>query len=203
MKYCICLRGKHYQEDSGIDYRVSLDNYRTNLLKPILDQGHEIFIFILTYDSAIINQLIDDYKPVSRCILPVSEINLLDGWERQKEWHSQSIHMIHTYENTHSITFDYILNTRFDLLFFTSILSNINYNKINIMYKHDSGNCDDNFFFFPRYHLNTFDNAITQLKIQNQITHAICHFMNENDNIHYMYSLSNWNEEFKIVRNGK
>ena len=200
MKYCICLRGAHYNYNNIIiDYKKSFENYTKILFPPILEQGHEIYIFFLTYHSNVLDQLIQDYAPKAKHILPESEINANIPFNyRQKEWHAKSVDMIHQYESEHSITFDYIINTRFDLEFKPLILSNIDYEKVNILYKHVQGNCDDNFFLFPRNHLPTFANAIQELFINNKITHEISHYIG-NDNISYICPMpdNNWiNQEF-------
>jgi len=206
MKYCICIRGAHYTYgNTTVNYNASFENYKNIIFKPLLDQGHELFIFLLTYDSPILNQLIDDYKPASTYVVSTHEIDLLNTCARFKEWQSQSVNIIHNYENKHSIVFDYIINTRFDLFFTPLILSNINYKKINIIYKHDSGNCDDNFYLFPRHHLITFDNAITQIKKVDNIFgyelcgHELCHFIDSNE-INYIGNLTNYNHIFTLAR---
>jgi hypothetical protein len=169
----------------SIDYKKSLVNYDQTLFRPLIDKGNEIYIFILTYNSTVVDQLIRDYKPNTTLILPESEINALNSWDRQKYWHLQTGNMIHEYETKYGITFDYIINTRFDLEFSPLILSNIDYKKISIIYKHSpDGNCDDNFFIIPRNLLTTFINGMSLCNI----THEICKHI-DNDNINYICPL--------------
>jgi hypothetical protein len=203
MKYCICIRGLHYTHNNIIiDYKKSFDNYKTMLFQPLIDKGDEIFIFLLTYESPVITQLLDDYKPVSTQIIPLTEIDSIDTFGRQKTWHLHSVNMIQTYENNNSITFDYILNTRFDLFYTNLIFTNIIHSKINIIFKHCSGNCDDNFFLFPRSMLPIFENGIKDIMKEGKMTHEICHYMNEKENIHYICPIPEKNYEtiFKFAR---
>jgi hypothetical protein len=185
-----------------IDYKKSFDNYNIMLFQPLIENGHELFIFLLTYESPILNQLIDEYKPVSTQILPLAEIDKLDTFGRQHTWHLHSVNMIQSYENTNSMTFDYILNTRFDLFYSNRIFSNINNDKINIIFKHCSGNCDDNFFLFPRFFLPIFEHAIKEIMKNGKMTHEICHYMNEQENIHYLCPIPEKDYEtiFKFAR---
>jgi hypothetical protein len=50
---------------------------------------------------------------------------------------------------------------------------------MNICYKHDSGNCDDNIFIIPRNVLHIFINGFTILYNENCITHEICRVIDE------------------------
>jgi hypothetical protein len=187
MKYCVCIRGAHYPfHNSIIDYKKSFNNYNKVLFQPIRDEDHEIHIFLLTYDSKVLAQLIEDYNPTAKYILPESEINAMCSWDRQKHWHLQSGIMIEQYEKEQCMNFDFIINTRFDLEFTPLVLPNINYEKINIVYKHTpTGNCDDNFFCFPRNYLSIFTNAMSKLNI----THEICQHI-DSDNISYICPMS-------------
>ena len=192
MKYCICIRGMHYSHKHIIiDYKKSSDNYKSKIFQPLIDDGHEIFIFLLTYESPVLNQLIDEYNPVLTHIIPLSEIDNVDTWTRQKHWHLKSINMIQQYENDNSMQFDYIMNIRFDFLY-TNILSNINNDKINIIFKHHSGNCDDNFFFFPKKLLPIFEHAVKEIIKNGNITHEINHYMNEKNNVNYISDYINY-----------
>jgi hypothetical protein len=198
MKYAICIRGMHTSVNNTIiDYKKSLENYKERLFKPLHEQGHEVFIFLLTYESPVLAQLTADYNASYFLTVPMSEFNAMDSWRRQRFWHLQSVNMIRKYEKDNAIQFDYILNTRFDLLYKQPVYDNIKYDKINISYKHASGNCDDNFFLFPRQHLDTFESAFTRL---NTITHEFCRFVNETTDIHYIYTLENYTTFFDIIR---
>ena len=200
MKYCVVIRGKH---DHPL-YKNSFINYTQMLLNPLREISGELSIFLLTYESPHMSDLLADYKPVKTLVLDQSEMPKLDGWNRQKFWHRASIEMIHEYEQANTMQFDFFINIRFDLLLTPNVMKRLVTDKINICYKHPSGNCDDNLFLFPRIYLADFKNAVDQLIEKDRITHEICHFLPES-NIHYLcvvpYSGGiEWKEIFDLIR---
>jgi hypothetical protein len=100
--------------------------------------------------------------------------------------------------------FDFFINIRFDLALTPTLLQRIQSDKINICYKHPSGNCDDNLFLFPRVHFANFKTAIDQLIEKGKITHEICRFLPESS-IHYLSVVphsggTEWKQIFDILR---
>ncbi len=190
MKIALCLRGIHYANDNIItDYRNSNKNYMEQLIEP-LKKNNDVDIFLLTYESEIINELLNDYNPKDIIILNSNERFNGSNWHRQLIFHKSSIDLVKGYENNNNFRYDIIINVRFDLFFTLNFQEwNIVYNKINIMFKHPSGNCDDNFFIIPRNYFDLFYDATINLLINNKITHEYNHVLNE-DNIHYAYNVS-------------
>jgi len=59
--------------------------------------------------------------------------------------------------------------------------------KFNIMFKHTSGNCDDNYWIIGREYFNLFEESlIKMLNKKDAITHELNHYIGES-NINYMY----------------
>jgi hypothetical protein len=219
MKYALCLRGIHYLSDSKmyVNYKESLENYKSNIIQPLKDAGHEVYIFGYTYESEKINELQQDYGfdhfvSLTRDDMLLSSTNeiTLENLEKssfqcQIRFHTMICDGIEQFERKHSMMFDYIIDTRFDLFFIDPITThNIDWTKFNICFKHLSGSCDDNYWVFPRNYLNAFRNACNMLHINSQITHAINKYIP--DIISYMYIIyprtekDGLNYEYKLYK---
>ena len=163
MKYAVCFRGIHYLDPiktyQSVDYTNSYNNNKEFLLDEI---NSSYDIFICSYHSIKEKEMLDTYKPV---LYSFSEFNPDEnGFKAQLMHHLKCCQMITNYEEKNNIKYDMILITRFDYVFFKKISEmNIDFKKFNIAMKHLSGNCDDNFWLFPRNMLEDFINAIIKL----------------------------------------
>jgi hypothetical protein len=186
MKFCLVLRGKHF-EKNNVDYQKSVSNYKEFILNPLLENGHEVDVFILTYKTEFLSNLIKDYNPKHQIILDnYNELGNFNNALRQTNFFILSSSVLERNINN----YDVIINTRFDLFFKVKITEmNIDYSKINIAFKHSSGNCDDNIFIFPISLLGTLNDGFLQIKNFKKIIHEICHYL-PNDKINYMIDLS-------------
>ena len=188
MKICICFRGIHFSNDSiQTDFRKSFDHMKKHIIDPFLEQGDSVDILCLTYNSDILQELLDSYKPVDTVILDPAFRNDGDNWHRQLLWHIMSVDLIQKQNKE----YDFIINTRFDFLFqFKSNDSIFDFNKFNILFQHKSGNCDDNYFALPFTLISNFKNACQRMKGERKITHEINRYL-EGSIINYAFHLEN------------
>lgn len=187
MKYALCLRGINYWEAPKSYQNVDFEKSYNNIKHFILNEIKDYDIFISSYHSIKENSLLDTYKPVKYIL---SNFNPDDNnFKAQLIHHFNCAQMIINHEKEHNIRYDMILITRFDYIYFRLFSEmNIDLTKFNIGMKHSSGNCDDNFWVFPRSMLEHFIEKIILLYQTGQITHAINHQFESND-IHYMYNI--------------
>jgi hypothetical protein len=188
MKVCLFMRGKHY-EYANVDYRKSVDNYREFIIRPLLNAGYTVDIFIATYDSDILDLLLREYSPSERRILDKKEQEYgnINTFQRQCDFH----YMLDEMMKLSGKTYDIVVNMRFDLFFKVKITDmNIRYDQVNIGFKHSSGNCDEAFFILPGYYSGMFSKAWMRLKTEGSITHQINHYIDESI-VNYMIDLSN------------
>jgi len=169
-KIALCFRGK-------TNYFInSVDNIKSYIIDD-LKENYELDMFIYTY-QADDNQIIINYlNPVRFVYCPNEYLEIKYGMyglvQRQIK---DCCNIIKSYEIENSITYDYIIITRFDLTFNNKFSEyNIDYNKINMecMFVPDN-NSGDNFILFPRIYLNKFINSV-ELNI------------NDNSNSHQLY----------------
>tara|TARA_B100001059_G_C17818923_1_gene577010 strand:- start:1333 stop:2115 length:783 start_codon:yes stop_codon:yes gene_type:complete len=160
-----------------IDYRKSLENYREYILDYFKNLGYDIDIYICTnlLDDNMKNNILNDYKPKSYKF--IKNYNNIYASSNIKLKESIKLCL------DSNIKYDNCLITRFDLLF-KEKLTNINYNKINIiseLSKEEGYTICDNFYFIPFKYLKQF-NDIIKIDYDN-----INIKRNINDKDHYEY----------------
>jgi hypothetical protein len=195
MKIAYCLRGIHYIDSDHYrtDFTYSIDNNNKYIIDEFKKHIFDIDYFISTYDSEKLNSLIDYYKPVEVRTRKYSQTD--ERFHQQCLHHLNLIEMILNYETTHNIKYDLIVNTRFDLIFFRKLSQmNIDITKINSVFKHTSGSCDDNFILIPRNYLMEFYIAIKHIiSNSNSYTHTFAKYLPD-DIVHYMYEMKDIDE---------
>ena len=168
---CLILRGAHYslhnlhQHYTNTHYTIQVDFLKRH--------GYTVDTILITYESSIQDKLLTDFQPVETFFLKQSEYYDMTGWKRQCFYHMKSRELIEKAEATKNIQYDIIINTRFDIAFVKGLehFGTFDFTKINCCLQHECGNCDDNFFLFPRNLLNTFVDGFTILYNENRITH--------------------------------
>jgi hypothetical protein len=194
MRIAIVIRGIHYVHEANLQtsFEGNRKNFEFTCMNTYRKEGHEIDIFILTYMSKKLENLLETFKPVKTVILPDSEMRLTTRsvWQSQQLWHITATKLIKDYEQENKIQYDLIINTRFDITFpkkFSDM--NIDYTKMNILYRYPSGNCDDNLFIFPRSLLDQFTASWIYQFENSKITHEFNRYFPK-ENIHYMYTFT-------------
>jgi hypothetical protein len=190
MRIAVFLRGRsfYHTEFYHTDFSESCDNINKMILEPLRKYGHIVDIFCCTYVSHKLDDMINFYKPVKTIAVNDEDLGNLNSWNRQKIFSLEGIRLVKTYELTNNIQYDYCINLRFDILFKVPITEQmIDFTKFNIMFKHTSGNSDDNYWIFPRKYFDLFEESIIKL-LQNQstLTHEINNYLG-NEKINYMY----------------
>ena len=190
MRFAVFFRGRSFYHTSlyHTDFTESCDNINEMILEPLRKNGHTVDIFCCTYTSHKLEHLINYYKPIKTIIVNETDLEAINSWNRQKIFSLEGIRLVKAYESTNNIQYDYCINLRFDILFKTPITEqNIDLKKFNIMFKHTSGNCDDNYWIFGRDYFTLFEESLMKL-LQNQTT--LTHELNQHlgdEHIHYMY----------------
>jgi hypothetical protein len=190
MHVAVFLRGRSFYHTNiyHTDFSESCDNINEMILEPLRKDGHIVDIFCCTYISHKIEHVINFYKPVKTIAVNDEDLASINSWNRQMIFSIEGLRLLKAYESTNNIRYDYCINLRFDILFKTPISEqNIDIKKFNIMFKHTSGNCDDNYWIIGREYFNLFEESlIKMLNKKDAITHELNHYIKES-NINYMY----------------
>jgi hypothetical protein len=190
MHIAVLLRGRSFYHTNfyHTDFSESCDNINEMILEPLRKDGHTVDVFCCTYISHKLEHVINFYKPVKTIAVNDEDLESVNSWNRQMIFSIEGIRLLKAYESTNNIRYDYFINLRFDILFKTPISEqNIDLKKFNIMFKHTSGNCDDNYWIIGREYFNLFEESlIKMLNKKDAITHELNHYIGES-NINYMY----------------
>jgi hypothetical protein len=206
MRFALCIKGAHSIQSycaNGFTNRIKLlstDSFisiKKNIIDVIKEQGHEIDIFISTYDCNACDYLIELYKPVSSYKFDSMYMSSNYRFTSQVNHYLKLVDLINIYEINNKIEYDIVITTRFDIIF------NCPYNNLPILYdkfnttiKHVSGNCDDNLWIFPRKYLNIFRDSCNELlNPSNDISMHTTHYINNilekyNTPMHFFYDLN-------------
>jgi hypothetical protein len=158
--------------------------------------GYFVDVFIFTYESPIVDILVDEYKPSYTKILPSSERYVGGSWNRQIIFHKYITEALKMYA-TKGTNYDFIINTRFDLEFNTQICDfDIDLSKFNVECKYNNGNCDDNIWIFNSSFVEKFEESINLIFLKSQMTLEINKYI---DNIHFMHKGDDYTH-FKFLR---
>lgn len=206
MRFALCIKGAHsIQNYSKYGFTntirlLSHDSF-TSIKEKIIDvikqQGHELDIFISTYDCDACNHLIELYKPVNYYKFDNMYMNFNVRINSQVNHYLKLVELIKSYETNNKIQYDIIITTRFDIIFNCSYIDlPISHDKFNITIKHASGNCDDNLWIFPRIYLDVFKDSCNEiLNPSNDLYMYTPHYINNtlekyNVPIHFFYDLN-------------
>jgi hypothetical protein len=147
----IVLRGISYLENAAsvsrsasVDYKLCLENFKNNLIEPLKTKFEKIDIFLNTYYSKELVNIIKAYNPLDMLIKPESSIKPIDQNFVAKNI-AESLDLCLKYNH------DYILQTRFDLYYYRKLdMEKVDLNKINFGWVGENGQCDDSWVLFPR-----------------------------------------------------
>jgi len=212
MRFALCLKGAHsiqtyvshgFTDTIKQNSLESFDNINKMIINNIKESGHEIDTIISTYDCDLGDYLIDLYKPKKYYKFD-KEIMKYNKNMGAIHFESIACHNIKLLELCSESDYDYIIITRFDLLF-TQPYNNfpIDYDKFNINCKHTSGNSDDTLWIFSKkYSEELKDSLIEQIKSNNPVLKTN-HFVNRtlelhNVPIHYFYDMKTHNGQMYV-----
>jgi hypothetical protein len=133
MKIGIVLIGVSYNDGSHGRYRYFMDSYPSFnkfITQPLIEQGHDVEIYLYTYDSVKTKEMLDVYNPKEYQLMPASEVNT----QRSYVLNYNYIEGLKLLKNKE---LDFVISTRFDLGFLQNplLLGNLHYDKFNFLFK--------------------------------------------------------------------
>jgi hypothetical protein len=190
MKYALCFRGISYYRDFPHDgsckpFLIDFTNYipywKKNVIDPLIQQGHEVDVFMWTYPSDKLSDIVNYIKPrnyelgVYQYARPGTGASVYNG----------ILKVLNLVKKEESVSYDYIIVSRFDNIVFEKIT--------NVFIPEDALTTvtprDDNLFILSGNLLDTLIQKFTILNNHNILTHdytAI--FSKEGIRCHTMYS---------------
>lgn len=159
-KLALVLRGiSYYDEDrkvcnsASVNYKECYVSFCENLFAP-LQTIFDIDIFLLTYNSSKLSELIEDYDPVDIHVYPKELIYHRDAKEITATLLMDSLNMLQDYMYTHNMVYDNIAIVRFDMFYPMKFpLERLKLDSFNFGWLGTYGQCDDCFHMFTPGHI--------------------------------------------------
>ena len=157
------------------DVKSIIDNHKEMIYNHFSD-CHVDFIFS-SYENEELEKFYTNHlKPISYSNIPSSNCTTSATWNPQLLHHKNLISKIKEHGDS-----DLFIITRPDIKFLRNFDTfNIDESKFNIVVEHNghTKNCDDNFWVFPREHLQSYESCIDIMIGQGKTTHEINHELN-------------------------
>lgn len=211
MRIALILRGISYVEDylhrdgknkHPINFMDSSNTINENIIQSLTNMGHNVDVFIHTYYSSKMNEVIEFYKPVKSIFTTYRKMNITTDQENIKEpmlvqRHLEIINMVDHYEKDFNFKYDTIIITRFDLYFYKALHDlQIDFNCVNIPFWHIARpmnqppifSCDDNFIIVPNNKINLYRECLEQIIKDGKNNHYIGKYLlDRGETIKYLY----------------
>lgn len=136
-KVALLLRGISYMKkyiriggdniEKYIDYRITYDSIKTNIIQQLQSSGYDVDIFISTYNSELNEQLLSDYKPKKYTFIDFNRYNHMNRHKCLAQHICNVIDLLQKHINETKDNYDFVIVTRFDTNFGDSIM-NFNFN---------------------------------------------------------------------------
>jgi hypothetical protein len=178
MRVALCLRSISYLENYDkwglsqahtIDFRFTAQTFYDCIINDYKEQGHEVDVFVSTYEHPYIHELLEIYRPVSYKFSPFDN-PYLGGTPKSILFHLDCIQQVEHYERAHSIQYDVVLFSRFDIWFFMKMSElNLQYQNITVPFY-----TEDSYFIVPRPKLKVFETVFRELYHSNGLMHSVC-----------------------------
>jgi len=191
MRVAIILRGISYSQNyrQGVDFRLSIQSFRTKILTPLKEAGHDISIYLATYPHELQQELLSSYDDaLKKYVIYQKEISK----GNQRDLSVKALQLLES--DLHDI--DVVIMTRFDLHYKKNIHQmNIQWDKINVLWKetlkmwNDHNRISDIFHVFPIKFYKQFVDSVAAIRDRSNL-HKLYRGLLEHDiskdDVHFM-----------------
>jgi len=215
LKIGISIAGVHWEDGSKYRYRNyedAVNEFNTNIIQSLIDLGHEPYVFLYTYSTPKINQLLNAYTHFTDAVI-VDENN---QWIPSGQ-SVQAVNIIRGLDTLKGLNLDFIIRARFDQKFLLNPFKEYNWdwNKANFLWRepahHDLPLLNDTFFGWPAKWTEQIQHTIedSELRPYNGIRIALHNLYRPlaekigEENIKLLddrYVTKEWNKLYKLTR---
>jgi hypothetical protein len=178
MKIGINLVGVSYNDGRVGRYRNyedALGGFMTNVVNPLIAEGHEVFYYTFTYDSPKKEDILRTYTPIKSTFLDPN-YNKMGGGDIISDdvvgiqMKMISLAYINSLEQLKGQELDLVISTRFDINFFKNPFKEYPYDftKFNFLWREPEYThlpiVNDTFVVFPYFMLNNVIDSINEME---------------------------------------
>jgi len=152
------------------NYEDALEGFMTNVVNPLIEEGHELFSYLYTYDSPKREDIIKTYNPVKSTFLDPNYNKMGGGDVIENQMKIISLTYINALNELVDEKLDLVISTRFDISFNINPFKEFNFeiDKFNFLFREPIMKtlplvCDT-FYVFPHSMTNDFIQAIIDME---------------------------------------
>jgi hypothetical protein len=173
MKIGINLVGVSYNDGKMgryRNYKDALEGFMTNIVNPLIKEGHEVFCYLFTYDSPKREDILKTYTPVKSTFLDPNYNKFGGGDKLENGMKTISATYINSLYELENESLDLVISTRFDISFNINPFEKYNFelNKFNFLFREpeymELPIVSDTFYVFPHSMTSNLINAIIEME---------------------------------------
>ena len=173
MKIGVNLVGVSYNDGYGRyrNYEDAINGFKSNVINPLIEEGHEIKYYIYSYDNKKRTDIINSYTPLQKYTFTHPTYNTMGGGDKLPNGlKAISSTYINSLEQLKDEDLDLVISTRFDINFFKNPFKQYPYdfNKFNFLWREPEYThlpiVNDTFVVFPYSMLDNVINSINQME---------------------------------------
>ncbi len=152
------------------NYEDALEGFMMNVVNPLIEEGHEVFSYLYTYDSPKREDIIKTYNPVKSTFLDPNYNKMGGGDVIENQMKIISLTYINSLNELVDENLDLVISTRFDISFNINPFKEFNFeiDKFNFLFREPIMKtlplvCDT-FYVFPHSMTNDFIQAIMDME---------------------------------------
>ena len=110
------------------DYENSIQNFYTNVVNPLRQDGHEVQFYLFSYKNEKQDKIVEDYHPTVKHTFIEQQLNKLGGGDRVGNGMKvMTVSYLNSLQQLYNEDLDLVISTRYDINFFRNPFKEYNY----------------------------------------------------------------------------
>ena len=153
------------------DYENSIQNFYTNVVNPLRQDGHEVQFYLFSYKNEKQDKIVEDYYPTVKHTFIEQQLNKLGGGDRVGNGMKvMTVSYLNSLQQLYNEDLDLVISTRYDINFFRNPFKEYDYDftKCSFLWREpeftDLPIVNDTFIVFPYKMLESFFDAVVEME---------------------------------------
>ena len=153
------------------DYENSIQNFYTNVVNPLRQDGHEVQFYLFSYKNEKQDKIVEDYYTTVKHTFIEQQLNKLGGGDRVcNGMKVMTVSYLNSLQQLYNEDLDLVISTRYDINFFRNPFTEYDYDftKCSFLWREpeftDLPIVNDTFIVFPYKMLESFFDAVVEME---------------------------------------
>ena len=153
------------------DYENSIQNFYTNVVNPLRQDGHEVQFYLFSYKNEKQDKIVEEYYTTVKHTFIEQQLNKLGGGDRVGNGMKvMTVSYLNSLQQLYNEDLDLVISTRYDINFFRNPFKEYNYDfkKCSFLWREpeftDLPIVNDTFIVFPYKMLESFFDAVVEME---------------------------------------